>query len=51
MGMWLLESWGQEDASIVEEIAKVHKYNIKTVDKYYREMLEKIEKELKEYED
>lgn len=51
MGLWLLQSWVKEDASIVEEIAKVHKYNVKTVDKYYREMLEKIEKELKKYED
>jgi hypothetical protein len=51
MGWLWFESWGKEDASIVEEIAKVHKYNIKTVAKYYREMLGKIEKELKEYED
>ncbi len=51
MGLWLLQSWGEKDSAIVEEIAKIHKYDIKTVDKYYKEMLEKIEKELKKYED
>ena len=34
----------EKDIAIVEEIAKLHKVDVKTVEKYYRELLKNIEK-------
>lgn len=50
MGILFLQSWYDEDNDIVEAISKLHKYNIKTVEQYYKEMLEKLEKDLKKHE-
>lgn len=45
MGAWFLTAWGEKDTAIVEEIAKLHKVDVKTVEKHYREMLKNIEKD------
>lgn len=45
MGFLWLQAYGEKDTMIIEEIAKEHKADLKVVAKYYKEMLEKIEKE------
>lgn len=47
MGFWFLESFGNKDTMIVEEIAKEHKVDVKIVEKHYKEMLEKIAHDIK----
>ena len=51
MGLWFLTAIGEKDAPIVEEIAKLHKVDVKIVAKHYEEMLKKIKEEVKENED
>ena len=46
MGMWLFQSWGEADTAIIEEIAKVHKVDVKVVEKHYKEMIENVKKEV-----
>ena len=46
MGMWLLQSWGEVDTAIIEEIAKVYKVDVKVVEKHYKEMIENVKKEV-----
>lgn len=48
MGLLWLEIFGEKDTAICEEIAKEHKVDIEVVEKYYKEMLEKIKNEIKE---
>lgn len=45
MGAWFLQSFGKLDTMIIEEIAKEHKVKVEVVAKYYKEMLDKIEKD------
>ena len=47
MGVWLFLAFGEKDVMLVEEIAKAHKVDPNVVEKYYREMLKKIENEVK----
>lgn len=47
MGFILFESFGEKDTAIVEEIAKLHKAPVSLVDKFYKEMLQKLENEIK----
>lgn len=47
MGFWFLEGFGEQDTAIVEEIAKVHKVDVKVVEKHYKEMLKGIANEVK----
>lgn len=42
MGILFLQSWYDEDKEILEAISKFHKYDIKTVEQYYKEMLDKL---------
>ena len=48
MGMWLFTVIGEKDAMVCEEIAKMHKVDVKVVEKHYKEMLNNIKKELNE---
>lgn len=48
MGLFFLQSFGDKDTMIVEEIAKEHKVDVKIVEKHYKEMLEKIHNEVAE---
>ena len=45
MGWFFLESFGEEDTYLIEKIAKLHKVDKDLVEKYYKEMLEKVLKE------
>lgn len=47
MGFFFLEAYGNEDTMIIEEIAKLHKVDVKVVEKHYKEMLENIKDEAK----
>lgn len=47
MGLFFLESWGEVDTMIIEEIVKEHKADVEVVAKFYKEMLEKIKNEVK----
>lgn len=40
--------FGEEDSVLVSEIAKLHKADKEIVEKYYKEMLEKIKDEVRE---
>lgn len=46
MGVFFLQAWGEKDTAIIEEIAKLHKVDVKTVEKHYKEMLKNIEKDV-----
>ena len=46
MGFILLQSWGKVDASIIEEIAKEHKLNVKDVAKAYEKMIKELKNEV-----
>ena len=48
MGLFFLGAFGEKDTMIIEEIAKAHKVEVEVVAKYYKEMLEKLEHEIKE---
>ena len=45
MGAWWIFFFGEKDEVLVEEIAKLHKVSKDTVEKYYKEMLKKLEEE------
>ena len=45
MGSWWVFFFGEKDEVLVEEIAKLHKVDKDTVEKYYKEMLKKLEEE------
>lgn len=45
MGIWLLQSFGEFDTQVCEEIAKEHKVDIKVVLKHYKEFIENIKNE------
>ena len=47
MGFILLQSWGEKDTAIAEEIAKLHKASIEVVKKHYEKMLKEIANEVK----
>lgn len=47
MGWLWLQSYGEKDTPIVEEIAKLHKVDVKLVKVHYENMLKEIEKDLK----
>ena len=48
MGLWILQSYGEKDTPIVEEIARVHKLPVEVVTRLYKEMLEKAKNEVKD---
>lgn len=45
MGSWWVFFFGEKDEVLVEEIAKIHKVDKELVEKYYKEMLKKLEEE------
>ena len=45
MGSWWVFFFGEKDEVLVEEIAKLHKIDKEKVEKYYKEMLKKLEEE------
>ena len=45
MGSWWVFFFGEKDEVLVEEIAKLHKVDKELVEKYYKEMLKKLEEE------
>lgn len=47
MGVWFWQSYCEKDTPIVEEIAKLHKVDVKLVKVHYENMLKEIEKDLK----
>ena len=47
MGWLFFQSYGEKDTPIVEEIAKLHKVDVKLVKVHYENMLKEIEKDLK----
>lgn len=46
MGASWVFFFGEKDVVLVEEIAKLHKVSKEVVEKHYREMLEKIKKDV-----
>ena len=42
MGVWFLGAFGEKDKVLIEEIAKLHKADVETVEKFYKEMLENV---------
>ena len=48
MGLWLLGAFGEKDAMIIEEIAKLYGVAVQEVAKHYKEMVAKIKNEIKE---
>ena len=47
MGFILLQSWGEKDTAIVEEIAKLNKVSVEVAKKHYEKMLKGIADEVK----
>lgn len=47
MGFILFQSYNEKDTPIIEEIAKLHKVDVKIVKKHYEEMLKGIADEVK----
>lgn len=47
MGFYFLQSYNEKDTPIIEEIAKLHKVDVKIVKKHYEEMLKEIANEVK----
>lgn len=47
MGFILFQSYNEKDTPIIEEIAKLHKVDVKIVKKHYEEMLKEIANEVK----
>lgn len=47
MGVWFFQSYNEKDTPIIEEIAKLHKVDVKIVKKHYEEMLKEIANEVK----
>ena len=45
MGFFFLGAFGDKDAMIIEEIAKLHKVEVEVIAKHYKEMLENIKNE------
>lgn len=48
MGVWIFTVFGEKDVAVCEEIAKLHKVDVKVVEKHYKEMLKNIEEEVKD---
>ena len=46
MGAWFIFLFGEEDAVLVDEIAKLHKIPKEVVEKHYKEMFKAIENEV-----
>lgn len=46
MGWFGVFLFGREDEVLIDEIAKIHKVDKAVVEKYYKEMLEKIKDEV-----
>lgn len=43
MGLFFLQAFGEKDRVLIEEIAKLHGFDVETVAKFYKELLEKCE--------
>ena len=48
MGIWFLESFGNNEVALIEEIAKCYKAPVEVVAKHYKEMKEAIQNEIKD---
>lgn len=46
MGLFWFEAFGKVDASIIEEIAKEHKLDVKDVAKAYEKMIKELKNEV-----
>lgn len=48
MGFFFLESFGEKDTAIIEEIAKLHKLDVEKVAKEYKIMVSHLKDEAEE---
>ena len=48
MGIWFLESFGNNEVALIEEISKELKAPVEVVAKHYKEMKEAIQNEIKD---